>query len=56
MIGVELSKPGRPVVDRMFERGVLSNAAGGNVLRIVPPLVITQQEIDIAVDIMAECI
>ena len=56
MIGVELAKPGRPVVDRMFQRGVLSNAAGGNVLRIVPPLVITQQEIDIAVDIMAECV
>ncbi len=56
MIGVELSKPGRPVVDRMFQRGILSNAAGGNVLRIVPPLVITQEEIDIAVDIMAECI
>ncbi len=56
MIGVELSKPGRPVVDRMFDRGVLSNAAGGNVLRIVPPLVITQEDIDVAVEIMAECI
>jgi acetylornithine/N-succinyldiaminopimelate aminotransferase len=56
MIGVELSKPGRPVVDRMFKKGILSNAAGGNVLRIVPPLVISQQDIDIAVDIMAESI
>ena len=32
----------------MFNKGVLSNAAGGNVLRIVPPLVITQEEIDAA--------
>lgn len=35
MIGVELDIPGRPVVERMFELGVLSNVAGGNVLRIV---------------------
>lgn len=56
LIGVELNKPARPVVDRMFHQGILSNAAGGNVLRLVPPLVITQEEIDIAVDIMAECI
>ncbi|HCD51591.1 MAG TPA: aspartate aminotransferase family protein [Balneolaceae bacterium] len=50
MIGVELTIPGRPVVEKMFEQRVLSNAAGGNVLRIVPPLVISQQEIDYVVD------
>lgn len=53
MIGVELSVPGRPVVEKMFEYNVLSNAAGGNVLRIVPPLVITQQEIEKAVEVLA---
>ena len=50
MIGVELTIPGRPVVEKMFEQRVLSNAAGGNVLRIVPPLVISQQEIHQIVD------
>ncbi len=52
MIGVELSIPGRPVVERMFEQRVLSNAAGGNVLRIVPPIVISQIEIQQAVDVL----
>lgn len=56
MIGVELSVPGRPVVEKMFDHKVLSNAAGGNVLRIVPPLVITQQEIEQAVDVLAYCL
>ena len=56
MIGVELNKPGRAVVEKMFKQGVLSNAAGGNVLRIVPPLVITQEEIDISVEILASSI
>ncbi len=54
MIGVELTVPGRPVVEKMFEQRVLSNAAGGNVLRIVPPLVISQQDIDNVVDVLAE--
>ena len=45
MIGVELSVPGRPVVERMFEQRVLSNAAAGNVIRLVPPLVITEAQI-----------
>lgn len=52
MIGVELSVPGRPVVEKMFEQRVLSNAAGGNVLRIVPPLVISQSEIEQSVDVL----
>jgi len=56
MIGVELTVPGRPVVDRLFENGILSNAAGGNVLRIVPPLVISQEEMDISIDILSDCI
>lgn len=54
MIGVELSVPGRPIVEKMFTHKVLSNAAGGNVLRIVPPLVITQSEIEKAVDVLVE--
>ena len=56
MIGVELAVPGRPVVDKMFEHKVLSNAAGGNVLRIVPPLVISKKKIEHAVDVMIQCL
>jgi 4-aminobutyrate aminotransferase-like enzyme len=33
---------------------VLSNAAGGNVIRIVPPLVITKDEIDQVVDVLVK--
>jgi 4-aminobutyrate aminotransferase-like enzyme len=40
----------------MFEMGVLCNAAGGNVLRIVPPLVITRDEMERATDILAEAL
>lgn len=54
MIGVELTVPGRPVVEKMFEQRVLSNAAGGNVLRIVPPLIISQQDIDNVADVLVD--
>ena len=38
-----------PVVARAAERGLLVSAAGGNVLRFAPPLVVTKAEIDEAV-------
>lgn len=56
MIGVELSIPGRPVVEKMFEHKVLTNAAGGNVLRIVPPLLITNEEMEKVVDVLVKCL
>lgn len=46
MLGVVLSSPGRGVVDRMLERGVLSNCTQGNVIRLVPPLIIREEELD----------
>jgi len=43
MIGVELSFEGRPVVEEMMHQGVLSNCTQGNVMRLVPPLVIKEE-------------
>ncbi|WP_163335980.1 aspartate aminotransferase family protein [Desulfopila sp. IMCC35008] len=37
---------GTGVVNTMFEKGYLMNFAGGTVLRFVPPLVVTELEID----------
>ena len=56
MVGVELDIDGRPVVEKMLEKGVLSNCASGNVMRLVPPLVITEEEIDRLVDALVESI
>ncbi len=66
MIGVELvedkqtRKPAGvlrdTVVDLAFERGLLLLGCGESTIRICPPLVICQQEMDVALDIMEECI
>lgn len=46
MIGVELSMDGQPVVDAMQRRHVLVNCTNVNVLRLVPPLIVTQEQCD----------
>ncbi len=56
MIGVELAFPGGPVVTEMMKRGVLSNCASNTVIRLVPPLIITKEEIDKVVEVLVESI
>ena len=46
MVGLELTKPGAEYVDKLREAGFLINCTSGNVLRFVPPLTITKEEID----------
>ena len=48
--GMELDIDAKTVVADALSRGVLINAAGERVLRFVPPLVITAQEIDQLID------
>ncbi|MBE6499369.1 MAG: acetylornithine transaminase [Methanobrevibacter thaueri] len=46
MVGLELTKPGAEYVDKLRQAGFLINCTAGNVLRFVPPLIITKSEID----------
>jgi acetylornithine/N-succinyldiaminopimelate aminotransferase len=36
-------------VQKLFERGVLINFAGNEVLRFIPPLVVSREEIDMLI-------
>ncbi|MCB0564536.1 MAG: aspartate aminotransferase family protein [Phaeodactylibacter sp.] len=53
MIGVEFDFETKPLVLKMMEHGVLANATAGNVLRLVPPLVISFEELERLVDVIA---
>ena len=44
------------VVARAFERGLLTLGAGENTLRLCPPLVITREQCDFAIQTLEECI
>ncbi|GHO83401.1 [LysW]-lysine hydrolase [Dictyobacter formicarum] len=54
LIGIELSKRVQPYLEELCERGVLALPAGPNVLRLLPPLVISEEQLDRALDIIAE--
>lgn len=56
MIGVELDRPARPVIDKMFEHKVLGNAAHGTVVRFLPPLVITIEQIERIVEVLVSAL
>ncbi len=52
LIGAELAVPGDAIVDRCREAGLLINCTRENVLRFTPPLIVTRDEVDQALDIL----
>lgn len=50
MTGIELGEPARPYLDRLADSGVLALTAGKKVLRLLPPLVITRDELDLVAE------
>ena len=46
LLGIRLTIDGDPLVLKCMENGFLINCVQGNILRFVPPLVITEEEID----------
>ena len=46
MLGVQLTKPGREIVDECLKYGAIINCTAGDVLRFVPPLIITKANVD----------
>jgi acetylornithine/N-succinyldiaminopimelate aminotransferase len=56
ILAVELTVPGAEVVSKCMEKGLLINCTNGNVLRFVPPLILTRQHVDKAVGILDEAL
>jgi acetylornithine/N-succinyldiaminopimelate aminotransferase len=54
MMGLELSVDGTPMVERCLERRLLINCTHGNVLRLLPALTISDQELDEGCSILEE--
>ena len=66
MIGIEIVKNKKTrdtahderdrIVELAFERGVLFLGAGENTIRVAPPLIVSEEQADIAMDVLEECI
>ena len=55
ILGIELTTEGAEIVTQCREKGLLIITSGaGNVLRFVPPLIITEKDVDQALDVLAE--
>lgn len=52
MVGVQLTIPGKEIVNRAMEGGLLLNCTHETVLRFLPPYIVTEKEIDEAVSIL----
>lgn len=51
---IELTVSASEVSQKMLEKGILVNSIGEHILRLVPPLVITKEELDIFINTLSE--
>ncbi|MBT5702682.1 MAG: aspartate aminotransferase family protein [Gammaproteobacteria bacterium] len=56
MIGIELSSPCGDLVGKALEKGILINVAADSVIRLLPPLTITDEEAEQICDIVCELV
>lgn len=56
MIGIELDHPCSELVAKAAEHGVLLNVTAGNVIRLLPPLIISDADIEHGISILAALI
>ncbi|GAB4389617.1 MAG: acetylornithine transaminase [Thermodesulfovibrionales bacterium] len=54
LVGMEITRDCAPVVKACLERGLLVNCTSGNVLRFMPPLIVTEKDIDQMAETLAE--
>ena len=52
ILGMEITKEGRDIVNACLDEGAIINCTAGNVLRFVPPLIVTKSEIDEVVNVL----
>jgi predicted acetylornithine/succinylornithine family transaminase len=52
ILGMELTVPARPIVEEGLRRGMMFNCVQGNVLRFLPPLILTEAQADEAMDVL----
>ncbi|MBN2591505.1 MAG: aspartate aminotransferase family protein, partial [Sedimentisphaerales bacterium] len=52
MIGVQLTSPGQPIVDKCLEKGLRVNCTQGTILRLMMPMIATKEMVDQAIEIM----
>ena len=56
MRGLVCNRPVGPIIANAIEKGLILINAGANIIRFVPPLVITREDVDTMIAILDECL
>jgi acetylornithine/N-succinyldiaminopimelate aminotransferase len=56
MIGIEITKNCGDVVTEARKQGVLINCTADTVIRLLPPLIITKEQLDVVVNVLDEAL
>lgn len=56
MQGLVCKEPVRDIIDKAMEKGLILINAGSNIIRFVPPLIITKKHVDDMTGILRECL
>ncbi len=56
LIGVELDRPCKELVERARDQGLLINVTADNVIRLVPPLTLNQSEADFIISVVSKLV
>lgn len=54
MVGIELKEKSGPYLNKLIERGIIALPAGPNVLRFLPPLVISKEDLEKVANTLGE--
>jgi predicted acetylornithine/succinylornithine family transaminase len=54
--GIDLDRPAAPVVDAALQLGLLVNRTSNTVVRLLPPFVITKDEVDEGIDLLGRAL
>lgn len=56
IIGVEFKEPVAPLIGKMLDAGIICGPAGPNVLRFLPPLLVTTDQVERVVSLLTACL
>jgi len=56
MIALVLDRPGKSIYERCLQKGLLVNCTCETVIRMLPPLIVTREDCDRAVDILNQAL
>lgn len=56
MIGIELDRPGKELVQKARDAGLLLNVTADTIIRLVPPLILSEQEADFIVNVVGKIV